>query len=256
MRRTAANVKLTTAHHLSYSGQSRNTQPQNGPRADHFDHLPSKQGTTVGGYEGETPIHRCPQIPRVPQSSQFRGLQHNSHTKHAGNDSARALWPGLSTLKRGRHGLACAKGKLPRSGASNRRRGAKRRSGRVQPLSCEFPILLSAWVSSRRPGNDAKGTRRGHFAGEPEARVRGEPADQVVATQRWGEVVTLDGVAAGVGQDRGGHLVLGTLRDHREPEGMSHRDRGADDDRIARSAATFATKDLSSFSSLAGRRCR
>jgi len=24
-----------------------------------------KQGTTVGGYEGDTPSYRCPQIPRV-----------------------------------------------------------------------------------------------------------------------------------------------------------------------------------------------
>jgi hypothetical protein len=39
----------------------------------------------VGGYEGDKPNHRCPQIPRFLSSSQFKARLHNSHTNHVVN---------------------------------------------------------------------------------------------------------------------------------------------------------------------------
>ena len=65
MRRVAATSKQQRLQFWVQAVKAALASAPNGPIADQVDHLPSQAGTTVGGYEGDTPSYRCPQIPRV-----------------------------------------------------------------------------------------------------------------------------------------------------------------------------------------------
>ncbi len=61
----------------------------------------------------------------------------------------------------------------------------------------------------------------------------GKPTQQILMAQRRREVVALDRVAAGVGEDRTSDLVFGTFGDDGQAQRVRHRDGGTDDDRVA-----------------------
>ena len=75
------------------SSEFKRSKPQdsgpNRPRAPQVDHLPSQAGDHGRGIRGRYTELPVPSSPPRSQSSQFRELLHNSHTKHAVNDTAR-----------------------------------------------------------------------------------------------------------------------------------------------------------------------
>ena len=95
------------------SSEFKRSKPQDsapqGPTADQFDHLPSQAGDHGRGIRGRYTELPVPSNPPCSQSSQFRGLLHNSHTKHAVNDPARGTSTDLRPSTPRVAGIDCAR---------------------------------------------------------------------------------------------------------------------------------------------------
>ena len=134
-------------------------QPQTGPRLTKSTTSLHTQGTTVGGYEGDKPSYRCPQVPRV----------HN-HPSSGGYCTTVTLSTLLTAMQgppwqrsmgRAASGIIPERAQLRGEGCFTTyvlRRFARRAT---QPLSWEFSFLPSWRASSLRPEMMRRGRDEG-----------------------------------------------------------------------------------------------